>query len=117
WSGSPRSRPGCPVPSRSPPCFVTIPPPMACGREGKDPNGSPVRAAAISTRLRGSSHHLEPDHLVHQGEHAVQLLDGRGIRLALHDQVEALRLLVDLVGHAALAPPIDLCDLASLLSQ
>ena len=56
---------------------------------------------------------LGTDHGLVERELTIQLLDRGGLGLELDDGVDALVLLVDLVGETALAPDVDLVDRAA----
>src|SRR5699024_6189579 len=98
-----------PVPCACPPCecseVVTIRSPDCSQRTG-------------TVRQPGSlvgAEHLGADDVVVQTQLTIELLDRVRLRLELDDGVDALGLLVDLVGEAALAPDVDLVDRTALL--
>ena len=67
-----------------------------------------VSPAIVPTALGAQD--LGPQHRLVEVELAVQLLDGGGLGLQIDDGVDALDVLVDLVGQAAPAPDVDLLD-------
>lgn len=56
---------------------------------------------------------LGPENRLAQAELAVELLDDLRRGLEVDDRVDALGLLVDLVGQTATAPGVDLLDVAA----
>src|ERR1700754_2547366 len=56
--------------------------------------------------------HLGPKDRLVQLHLPVELLDDRRVRLQVDDRVDALGLLVDLVGETTTAPGVDLLDLS-----
>src|SRR3954452_10364701 len=79
------------------------------GTEGRElrPSGEGVGRVAISLAQLGADDLRAQDRLV-EVELAVQLLHAGRLGLQVDDRVDALDMLVDLVGEAATAPDVDL---------
>src|SRR3954453_8684240 len=89
----------------------------------KRSSGSAVRlpttvmtvSPAMSVDL--GAHQLRAQHRLVQVELPVELGDGRGLGIDVDDRVDALDLLLDLVGEPATAPDVDLADGAAGLGD
>src|SRR6266571_7349455 len=64
-------------------------------------------------RLRRANHDLEPDDLVREGQHPLELFQGSGIGVQVEHQVHTLGGLVDRVGEPPLPPSVHVDDPAS----
>src|SRR5947209_7886099 len=74
-------------------------------------------AAMVRLLLRVRSDELGAQHGLVEVELAVELLDGRWLGSDVEDGVDALDLVVDLVGQPATAPDVDLLDAATALAD
>src|SRR5690625_1506636 len=73
-----------------------------------------VEARGLSGSLLVEAHQLGAHHGLVEAELTVELLGGLGLRGEGQDDVDALGLLVDLVGELPLAPDVDVVDGAAL---
>ena len=63
------------------------------------------------------THDLSAHNLLVDGEKTIQLLDGRGLAGRVDDDVDAFRLLLNVVSETTLAPHVDIVDGALLVSD
>src|SRR5699024_7829954 len=86
-----------------------------CEAPTKERHGRrPVEARGLSGSLLVEAHQLGAHHGLVEAELTVELLGGLGLRGEGQDDVDALGLLVDLVGELPLAPDVDVVDGAAL---
>src|SRR5690625_3484733 len=88
-------------------CYCEAPTEERAGRR-------PVEARGLSGSLLVEAHQLGAHHGLVEAELTVELLGGLRLRGEGQDDVDALGLLVDLVGELPLAPDVDVVDGAAL---